>query len=119
PDPAVEAIYARNVDTISAINRARGIKTIWVGQIMNRSVLTADIPSTEWVPLVPDKDLWSIVARLNGIARERARTLGDIDIDVPIDAFEASDFFDEGHFYPRGSAKFARLLAPAVASACR
>jgi hypothetical protein len=119
PDPAVEAIYARNVNTISAINRARGIKTIWVGQIMNRSVLTADIPSTEWVPLVPDKDLWSIIARLNGIARERARTLGDIDIDVPIDAFEASDFFDEGHFYPKGSAKFARLLAPAIASACR
>jgi lysophospholipase L1-like esterase len=119
PDPAVEAIYARNIETISAINRARGIKTLWVGQIMNLTGPTLDIPSSEWVPLVPDKDLWSIIARLNGIARERASKLGDTYVDMPIDVFEASDFFDEGHFYPKGSAKFAQLLAPAIASACR
>jgi lysophospholipase L1-like esterase len=118
PDPAVEAIYVRNFDTISAVNRARGIKTVWIGQIINHT-LTADTPTSEWVPFVPDKDLWPIIERLNALAHERARKLGDIYIDVPLDAFEASDFFDEGHFYPQGSAKFARLLAPAIASACR
>ena len=32
PDAELEAIYARNIDTISAINRQRGIRTVWSGR---------------------------------------------------------------------------------------
>ncbi len=42
PDPALEKIYARNIATISAINRGRGIRTVWIGQVMNKAGLKDD-----------------------------------------------------------------------------
>jgi hypothetical protein len=117
PDPAFEAVYIRNIRAISAVNRQRGIRTLWVGQIMNRAVLTGE--STDgWVPYVKDKDLWAAIEHLNGVLRREAAALGDPYIDVPVGDFQAADFSDEGHFVPRGSLKFATHLAPAVARAC-
>lgn len=117
PDPALEAIYARNIRTISAINRGRGIRTIWVGQIMNRAELAKN-DEDSWLPLLRHKDAWSVIERLNGIARREAEKLGDVYVDIPIDAFVPEDFRDIGHFRPQGSLKFASLLAPRVAEAC-
>jgi hypothetical protein len=45
PDPRLEAIFARNVATISTINRQRGIATIWVGQLLNRTLLARELPN--------------------------------------------------------------------------
>jgi hypothetical protein len=102
---------------------------VWTSQVRYRS--RGDIPASSLdvrfaleseqsrlYELAP----WSTIGArwlVNGIARERARKLGDTYVDVPIDAFEESDFWDEGHFLPKGSAKFARMLAPAIANACR
>ncbi len=118
PDRALEAIYARNIGTISAINRGRGIRTIWVGQIMNRAELAKDADDS-WMPFLRHKDAWPAIERLNRIARREAERLGDVYVDIPIDAFTSEDFRDIGHFRPQGSLKFASLLAPAVAGACR
>ncbi len=118
PDPVLEALYARNIGAISAINRDRGIRTLWVGQILNRAELTADTPYG-WLPYIRDRDVWPLTVHLNGVVRREAAQLGDLYIDIPVEAFDAGDFIDQGHFQPRGSEKFARLLAPAVAQACR
>jgi hypothetical protein len=117
PDPALEAIYARNIRTISAINKGRGIRTIWVGQIMNRAELAMN-GADSWMPLLRHRDAWPLIERLNGIARRETEKLGDVYVDIPIDAFGPDDFRDIGHFRPAGSLKFASLLAPAVAAAC-
>jgi hypothetical protein len=117
PDPALEEIYARNIGTISAINRGRGIRTIWVGQIMNRAELARDRDDS-WMPFLRYKDAWPAIERLNRVARREAERLGDVYVDIPIDAFGPDDFRDIGHFRPQGSLKFASLLAPAVAEAC-
>jgi lysophospholipase L1-like esterase len=118
PDPAFEAIYKRNIEAISAINRQRGIKTIWVGQVMNRSVLTRD-QTDGWLPFVHEKDIWPMLVRLNGIVRGEAARLGDAYADIPFDDFQPSDFGDEGHFTPAGSLKFATVLEPLVKKTCR
>lgn len=117
PDPAFEAIYRRNIEAISAINRQRGVKTIWVGQVMNRTILTRD-QTDGWLPFVHEKDVWPLISRLNGIVRQEAARLGDTYADVPVDEFPSADFSDEGHFTPPGSLKFAALLAPQVTQAC-
>lgn len=117
PDPALEAIYVRNIRAISAINRQRGVRTIWIGQIMNRALLTRDV-ADGWLPFVRDKDVWPLIARLNGIVRREAAILGDTYADIPADDFRSSDFSDEGHFKPAGSLKFATLLAPTVKLGC-
>ncbi len=117
PDPALETIYVRNIHTISAINRARGVRTLWIGQVMSRERLSRE-RTDGWVLFVPPNAIWSLVERLNGILRREAEALGDIYVDVPADRFGPEDFFDIGHFVASGSRRFAELLAPAVAAAC-
>jgi lysophospholipase L1-like esterase len=117
PDLALEAIYARNIRTISAINRQRGIRTLWIGQVMSRERMTRG-NANGWVLFVTEKDMWPLIQRLNAILRREAEALDDIYVDVPAERFTASDFFDIGHFVESGSRKFAALLAPVVAEAC-
>lgn len=103
-DPALEAIFTRNVRSISAINRDRGIKTIWISQPMN---------------VAKDPPLWTDIQRLNAIMKREAGTLGDTWIEIPMDKFTSADFKNMIHFLPAGSKKFADLLAPPLGEACR
>lgn len=118
PDPAFEAIFLRNVGAISAINRQRGIKTIWVGQLMNRQALTADAASS-WVPFVKEKDMFALIQRLNGLVQRDAAALGDVYVGLPVERFDSGGFVDQGHFSPAGSRLFAALIAPSILENCR
>lgn len=117
PDPALAAIYARNIATISAINRQRGIRTIWIGQELNRELL-ATLPPSRWVPLVHSRDLGALVARLNDVMRREAERLGDVYIPIAVGTLGPGDFVDDGHFNAQGALKFAEAIAPQVAEAC-
>jgi hypothetical protein len=118
-DPALEALYARNVRAISAINRERRIKTVWIAQLLNRDRLAASGGMYGWLPYVRDRDLWPLQARFNEILREAARGLDDAFVDAGVENFTIEDFIDEGHFTPAGAVKFANRIAPAVGEACR
>ena len=117
-DPVLEALYARNVRSISSINRARGIKTVWVGQLLNRAQLTGD-GMYGWIPYVRDRDLWALQVRFNEVLRDTARALDDTFVAAPIDSFGDADFVDQGHFSAPGALKFSGLVAPAIGEACR
>ena len=117
-DPALEALYERNIRSISAINRGRGIATIWVGQLVNREKLQGD-GRYGWLPLVRDRDVWPLLERFNAILERTAKASGDTYVAVPPDAFTGADFVDNGHFSAQGSRRFAGYLAPAVREACR
>jgi lysophospholipase L1-like esterase len=118
PDPTMEEIFRRNVRTVSAINRQRGIKTLWVGQVMDHRRLQAGEP-WGWVPFLRPQDISPLILRLNGLLKREAEALGDVYVDVTPQDFTSDDFVDHGHFTPAGSLKFAARLAPAVAAACR
>ena len=107
-DPDLEAIFVRNLRAISAINRQRGIKTIWIAQTMNRKAGNKGAAA-----------LAEGTERLNAVLKREAEAMGDVFIDVPADTFEAGDFKDIIHFVPTGSDKMAHLLAPVLADACR
>lgn len=117
-DPELEAVYRRNVRSISMINRGRGIRTIWVGQVLNVAALDDD-KIYGWLPFVRNKDVWPLLSHFNDRLREEAAELGDAYITVSPDDFTPEDFRDNGHFLETGSLKFARLLAPEVARLCR
>ena len=114
----MEEIFQRNVRTISAINRQRGIKTLWVGQVMDDRRLQEGEP-WGWVPFLRPKDISRLTLRLNELLKREAEALGDIYVDAAPQDFTSDDFVDDGHFTPAGSLKFAARLAPAVAAACR
>lgn len=117
-DTALEEIFASNVRAISAINRDRQIHAIWIGQLLNRSALEGE-GQYGWFPFVRDRDVWPLQARFNEVLRDAARSGDDSYIDVPIEAFDAADFADQGHFSAAGAAKFAERIAPAIRKICR
>lgn len=116
-DPALEADFERNLRAISAINRQRGVRTLWVGQLLNRARLQGD-GQYGWLPYVRDKDVWPLQQRFNDILAQTALAIGDPLVPVPIEAFGPADFSDEGHFSTQGSAKFAGYVVPFAARAC-
>ncbi|HEX9558461.1 MAG TPA: GDSL-type esterase/lipase family protein, partial [Reyranella sp.] len=117
-DPALDALYERNIRAISAINRQRGVVTIWVGQLLNRESLLGD-GRYGWLPLVRDRDLWPMQQKFNALLSRTAKELGDVYVDVPAGAFTNADFVDNGHFSGPGARRFVDYLAPAVREACR
>jgi lysophospholipase L1-like esterase len=118
PDPAFDAIFARNLATISAINRQRNIRTVWLGQLMNQTMLTGNY-TTGHLPLLKEKDIYPLIQHLNEITRREAVALGDPYVALPVDGFANGGFRDQGHFTPTGSKLFATLLAPSIRDYCR
>ena len=116
-DPALEADFVRNIHAISAINRERGVKTIWIGQVLNLARLGGD-GMYGWLPYVRDKDVWPLQARFDDILRREAAALGDTEIDLPVADFGPEDFVDQGHFSAAGARKFAARIAPIVRQEC-
>lgn len=116
-DPRLEAIYRHNLASIAALNRAQGVRTAFVAQVLNRAKLTGD-RSYGWLPRVRDRDVWPLQARFNDILREEGSRLQVAVVLPDVDAFEDADFVDNGHFSVRGAEKFARQIAPGVAAVC-
>lgn len=119
PDRALEAIFVRNVRTISSINRERGIATIWIGEIFDFAALEASSRGKMWGPYLTASDLRVSLLRLNGIMQREAAALGDIYISLDEAQFEKADFSDGEHFSAKGASKFANMLAPWIAGICR
>ena len=119
-DKYLEKIYVEHVDTIASINKSRGIKTVFIGQILNRNYFKQRPHDANWwAPLVRNEDMWPLQERFNLIL-ERASVSSNIAkyIDAGIENFGINDFTDEGHFTAAGSKKFARLLAEKVQTGC-
>jgi lysophospholipase L1-like esterase len=117
-DVRLEEIFRAHLQAIAEINNARGITSIFIGQVLNRAQLK-NTTSYGWLPLVRDVDVWPLQARFNAILKETADELGSPEFVPPIDAFEDDDFADKGHFSPAGAAKFATMLAPLVKASCK
>lgn len=116
-DPGLDAIYRRNVAAISAMNRQRGVATIWVGQLLNRERLMGD-GQYGWLPRVRDRDLWPMQQRFNEVLKQTADGLGDTYVGIDPASFVGIDFVDQGHFSARGAKRFADDLAPVVRRLC-
>jgi hypothetical protein len=118
---ALKAIFERNVATITAINSSRGVKTIVIGQILNRTQLEDPKGETKhhaWLPFLETRQLWTLQAEFNALLKSNAAKVGYVYIDAGIDNFDLSDFVDAGHFTQRGSTKFAAAIAEDVRRAC-
>jgi lysophospholipase L1-like esterase len=118
-DPPLEAIYAQNIRTISAINRQRGIKTIWSGEIIDPVTMASRGTAADpWAPFVNEEELWALLSNLNEILRREAIALGDFYVAVPVTEFAPGDFIDAEHFATTGSLKFASHIARNIAKIC-
>jgi len=119
PDPALEAVFTRNMRTISAINRQRGVRTIWIGEAFNEAPPPPDVrPGAMWTPYIALKDLHRLLAHLRDVLKQEADALGDIHIDLDNSKLHDGHFIDAEHFSAQGAQAFATMIAPAIADAC-
>jgi lysophospholipase L1-like esterase len=116
PDERLEAIFIEHIKSIAAINRVRGIKTIFIGQILNRR--WPDRPNY-YEPLIEEGDNVPLMERLKSMLSGTAASIGAEYIDPGIKNFEGSDFVDGGHFAASGAKKFAALVSGKVGDSCR
>jgi hypothetical protein len=117
-DVGLLKLFERNMRSISAINRQRGIATIWIGQLINAAAFTGE-GRYGWLPLVRDRDVPAMLAHLNAALIRTAADLGDTGIAIAPDQFGPPDFVDNGHFNATGARRFAGIIAPRVRDACR
>ena len=119
-DKRLENIFRTNLKAIAAINKQRGITSIFAGQILNRALLGPGARAeVEWWGLVRGTDAWPLQAHFNKILEETAEELGIPAFIPPIDEFRDTDFVDQGHFSPAGAEKFAAMLEPVVRANCK
>lgn len=120
PDPRLEKIFSNNVRTITSINRSRGVRTVFIGQILNTAYFE---PKPEepnlWAPRVKNKNVWPTQQHFNSLLKTVAEGSGAAYIDAGIEHFEVDDFADQGHFTAAGSKKFADLIARDVETFCQ
>jgi hypothetical protein len=118
-DERLEAVFTEHIKTIAAINEARGVKTIFIGQIYNRSWPADGFADDDLPPLVRGEDIPLLLERLKSIMKDTAASIGARYIDPGIANFEGRDFNDPVHFVARGSRKFAALVAKQVGDYCK
>jgi len=117
-DPRLAQIFSENMRLIADIDRHFGVKPIFVPQILNYARFK-DAGSSGWIPLVPDKDVKSVMQALNQDLSTVARETGTLFLDKPLSvAWQNSDFVDQGHFSAAGAKKFAEAIAGDVAAHC-
>lgn len=120
-DVNFENIYKEHIKAIVAINAARGVTTVFVGQILNSERLSNSKERDSvygWTPYFENKDIWPFQSHINMVLREAAILNGAQYIDAGISNFTDTDFVDFGHFSAPGSYKFARLLSKSVKDFC-
>lgn len=114
-DNRLEQIFVRNMKTIAAINSSRGIKTIFIGQIINK-----DYPqgANAWAPLIKKGGFPPLIERFNSLLKDTAASVHAKYIDPGVTNFEHHDFVDYSHFDVPGARKFASLISKEINSYC-
>lgn len=117
-DDVLFKIVENNLRIISSINTDRGIKTIFIPQMLNRSNLVDETRVHGWLPFVYDSDVWPLQERFNIFLKDVSNSLGAEFVDPNIENFNPSDFIDSGHFSDIGAEKMSKIIAPYVRSIC-
>jgi lysophospholipase L1-like esterase len=109
---------ARNIKNIVAINKERNINSLFIAQILNKSMLEKNDDIFGWVPYVKNSDLWPLQKRFNNMVNEISKEKRFFYYSPNEDLFSDQDFLDHGHFSKEGAIKFANLVMPKVKESC-
>jgi lysophospholipase L1-like esterase len=119
-DAKFEGYYRQNVETLIAINRARGVKVGFIGQLLNYPRLAAQHEGQRAfaAPAVQDRDIPAAMEHLNGVLAETATAHSVPYLAPSQDWLKADDYTDFGHFSVSGARIFADKVADFVKRTC-
>ncbi len=114
PDPYVDRLYERNLNTMKILVKNMHAYALFVPQILNYSDFKGKTGSRVWTPHIEDDAMPALLDKFNGkmcaVCREND---GDCAVlkEVTVEHWEADDFVDDGHFSRKGGNKFAHMIA--------
>lgn len=117
PDPDVDRIYVRNLQTLKMLARRFGMSALFVPQVINEPNFAATGVSRSWTPYIEDAAVPGLLRSFNalmaGICEPGAPDC--VFVDGPLStAWDGNDFVDEGHLSRRGGQKLAALVAARI-----
>ena len=119
-DALLEDIFTEHINTIASINRSRGVKVIFIAQMLNSELMNRfGDEDNGWAVLLKNKEALPLQKRFNGLLRAIAINNDTKFIDPGIDSFKNDDFADFVHFSSRGSGRFAKAIATDIDDYCR
>jgi len=117
PDPAVDRIYVRNLETLKTLASSRHATILFVPQVLNYAYFRRERGSTAWTPHIDNAAMPELMPRFNALMKTVCpATESDCAYLDEVDRmdWEATDFADEGHFNKRGGLQFSRLIADRI-----
>jgi lysophospholipase L1-like esterase len=117
PDPEVDRLYARNLQTLKTLAHQSRMTALFVPQILNNDNYSKKGVSRSWTPNIEDAAVPALMQRLNGImAQTCAPREGECQfVDEPLhQTWGGNDFIDEGHLSRQGGERLATILAARI-----
>jgi hypothetical protein len=117
PDPEVDRLYARNLQTLKTLAHQSRMTALFVPQILNNDNYSKKGVSRSWTPNIEDAAVPALMQRLNGImAQTCAPREGECQfVDEPLhQTWGGNDFIDERHLSRQGGERLATILAARI-----
>ncbi|MBF0213109.1 MAG: hypothetical protein HQM00_06035 [Magnetococcales bacterium] len=108
-DARLMELYRRNVGNIARLAHDRGVRVLFVAQLLNEGRLSGE-GRYGWLPMVRDREVPVIQEAFNQALVETGREQGFEVLRIGSGVFEDRDFVDNGHFSVEGARKFASRL---------
>lgn len=119
PDPFVDRVYARNLDTLETLTRGLGAHTVFVPQVLYDHAFEWREVSRPWTPRIRDDALPGLLARFNAImSRVCDPGVTDCSVveEIPQQDWRRPHFVDSGHLSREGGALFSEIVARHIRS---
>ena len=112
PDPRIDSLYFRNLNTLQAIARAHGAIPVFIPQIMNPHFVKEGEPSLAWSPYIRANDISKLMSHFNTVMDSvctvyHCDELKDIHKNQN---WTADCFVDEGHLSKKGANQLAEIV---------
>lgn len=120
-DKKLAAYYRQNAETIVGINRQRGVKVGFIGQLLNYPLLMKQPPGQRAfaAPGVEDRNIPEAMEQMNQALADEAAKLGVPYLAPRQDWLEKEDYTDFGHFTASGAKKFAKRVSDFIRLTCQ
>lgn len=112
PDPKVDRIYFRNLNSLRALAIAHNAVPVFIPQVMNPHFVKQGEPSLPWSPYIEANSISKLMAHFNTIMDSvcnvyQCEEIKDIH---KIYNWPADCFVDEGHLSKKGAEQFAEIV---------
>ncbi len=115
PDPFVDKIFTRNLETIKVLSENLSSFSLFVPQVLNYQRINTKEGSFKWSPHIDNKALQKLMERLNTLMQGVCpgdNEPGCVFVDEVLQVqWGTKDFIDNGHFSPQGGEKFAEIIS--------